>query len=70
MEALNEAWHVRRLDLRPGITGPWQVSGRSDLSVHDMVRLDFQYVTGWSLVRDLEILIATVPAVLKRRGAY
>jgi len=70
MEALNEAWHVRRLDLRPGITGPWQVSGRSDLSVHDMVRLDFQYVTGWSLVRDLEILLATVPAVLKRRGAY
>ncbi len=70
MEALNEAWHVRRLDLRPGITGPWQVSGRSDLSVHDMVRLDFQYVTGWSLARDLEILLATVPAVLKRRGAY
>ncbi len=70
MEALNEAWHVRRLDLRPGITGPWQVSGRSDLSVHDMVRLDFQYVTGWSLVRDIEILLATVPAVLKRRGAY
>ena len=70
MEALNEAWHVRRLDLRPGITGPWQVSGRSDLSAHDMVRLDFQYVTGWSLIRDCEILLATVPAVLKGRGAY
>jgi hypothetical protein len=68
MEALNEAWHVRRLDLRPGITGPWQVSGRSDLSVHDMVRLDFQYVTGWSLVRDLEILLATVPAVSSAGG--
>jgi exopolysaccharide biosynthesis polyprenyl glycosylphosphotransferase len=69
-DALAETWHARRLDLRPGMTGPWQVSGRSDLSVHDMVRLDFQYVTGWSLGRDLEILVTTVPAVLGARGAY
>ncbi len=69
-EALGESWHARRLDLRPGLTGPWQVSGRSDLTVHDMVRLDFQYVTGWSLARDLEILLATVPVVLTGRGAY
>jgi exopolysaccharide biosynthesis polyprenyl glycosylphosphotransferase len=68
--ALGESWHARRLELRPGLTGPWQVSGRSDLSVHDMVRLDFQYVTGWSLARDIEILLATVPVVLSGRGAY
>jgi exopolysaccharide biosynthesis polyprenyl glycosylphosphotransferase len=68
--ALVEDWHARRLDLRPGITGPWQISGRSDLSVGDMVRMDFQYVTGWSLARDLEIMLATIPAVLTGRGAY
>ena len=45
---LGDSWHARRLDLRPGLTGPWQISGRSDLTVQDMVRLDYQYVTGWS----------------------
>ncbi len=69
-QALGEGWHARRLDLRPGITGPWQISGRSDVSVHDMVRLDFQYVTAWSLSRDIEILLATLPVVLTGRGAY
>lgn len=69
-QALGEGWHARRLDLRPGITGPWQISGRSDVSVHDMVRLDFQYVTAWSLARDVEILLATLPVVLTGRGAY
>jgi len=69
-EALGEGWHARRLDLRPGITGPWQISGRSDVSVHDMVRLDFQYVTAWSLARDIEILLATLPVVVTGRGAY
>ena len=68
--ALAERWHQRRLDLRPGLTGPWQVSGRSDIPFQDMVRFDYQYVAGWSLVRDLEILLATVPAVLAARGAY
>jgi len=68
--ALAETWHQRRLDLRPGLTGPWQVSGRSDIPFQDMVRFDYQYVAGWSLVRDLELLLATVPAVLSGRGAY
>lgn len=63
-------WHARRLDLRPGITGLWQVSGRSDLPFQEMVRFDYQYVAGWSLARDLEILLATVPVVLSGRGAY
>ncbi|HEY8582464.1 MAG TPA: sugar transferase [Capillimicrobium sp.] len=69
-DAMAERWHSRRLDLPPGLTGPWQISGRSDLDVHDMARLDFQYVTGWSLARDIEIILATVPAVFAGRGAY
>ena len=67
---LVEDWHVRRLDLRPGITGLWQISGRSDVSFRDMVRLDYQYVAGWSVARDVEILLATLPAVVGGRGAY
>jgi exopolysaccharide biosynthesis polyprenyl glycosylphosphotransferase len=63
-------WHARRLDLRPGITGLWQVSGRSDLPFQEMIRFDYQYVSGWSLARDVEILLATIPVVLSRRGAY
>ncbi|HET7590277.1 MAG TPA: sugar transferase [Solirubrobacterales bacterium] len=65
-----EEWHLRRLELRPGITGPWQVYGRSQSPFQEMVRFDYQYVAGWSLVRDIEILLATVPAVLSGRGAY
>ncbi len=65
-----QTWHARRLDLRPGITGLWQISGRSDLPFQEMVRFDYQYVTGWSLARDVEILLATVPVVLSGRGAY
>jgi exopolysaccharide biosynthesis polyprenyl glycosylphosphotransferase len=68
--ALGETWHERRLDLRPGMTGLWQVSGRSNMPFHDRLRLDYQYVVGWSLARDVEILLATLPAVLSGRGAY
>ncbi|MEA2281187.1 MAG: hypothetical protein QOK21_1794 [Solirubrobacteraceae bacterium] len=63
-------WHARRADLRPGLTGPWQVAGRSNISFREMVQLDYQYVAGWSLARDLELVFATVPAVLSGRGAY
>jgi exopolysaccharide biosynthesis polyprenyl glycosylphosphotransferase len=69
-ERLAEDWHLRRGELRPGITGPWQIYGRSDVPFDSMVRFDYQYVAGWSLARDLEILCATVPAVLSGRGAY
>jgi exopolysaccharide biosynthesis polyprenyl glycosylphosphotransferase len=69
-ERAAQSWHVRRLDLRPGITGLWQVSGRSDLPFQDMVRFDYQYVSGWSIARDIEILLATIPVVLSGRGAY
>ncbi len=60
----------RRLAVRPGLTGLWQVSGRSDLSWEESIRLDLRYVEGWSLGLDLRILLRTVPAVLGHRGAY
>ncbi len=68
--ALDEDWHLRRLELRPGLTGPWQVYGRSQSPFQEMVRFDYQYVAGWSLARDVEILLATLPAVVSGRGAY
>jgi exopolysaccharide biosynthesis polyprenyl glycosylphosphotransferase len=69
-DALTEDWHHRRLELRPGLTGAWQIYGRSESPFDEMVRFDYQYVAGWSLARDIEILLATVPAVLSGRGAY
>jgi exopolysaccharide biosynthesis polyprenyl glycosylphosphotransferase len=60
----------RRLVVTPGLTGLWQVSGRSDLSWADTVRLDVRYVDNWSLALDARILALTVRAVLGRRGAY
>jgi exopolysaccharide biosynthesis polyprenyl glycosylphosphotransferase len=68
--ALEKHWHLRRLELRPGITGPWQVYGRSQSPFQEMVRFDYQYVAGWSLARDFVILVATLPAVVSGRGAY
>jgi exopolysaccharide biosynthesis polyprenyl glycosylphosphotransferase len=63
-------WHRRRYLVLPGITGLWQVSGRSDLDFDDMVRLDFLYLERWSVLLDLVILVRTLPAVIRRRGAY
>ncbi|GAB7006825.1 hypothetical protein JCM18899A_42980 [Nocardioides sp. AN3] len=61
---------LRRLAVRPGLTGLWQVSGRSDLSWHESVRLDLDYVDNWSLSRDFSIIGRTMQAVLGHRGAY
>jgi exopolysaccharide production protein ExoY len=58
------------LACRPGITGLWQVSGRSRLSFDDMVRLDLRYATTWSLALDLKILLKTPRAVFSGEGAY
>jgi lipopolysaccharide/colanic/teichoic acid biosynthesis glycosyltransferase len=60
----------RRLRVRPGITGLWQVSGRSDLSWEDTVRLDLYYVDNWSMLQDLTILARTLRAVFRSDGAY
>jgi lipopolysaccharide/colanic/teichoic acid biosynthesis glycosyltransferase len=61
---------LRRLAVRPGLTGLWQVSGRSDLSWEEAVRLDLRYVENWSLALDLLILWKTASAVIRSRGAY
>jgi exopolysaccharide biosynthesis polyprenyl glycosylphosphotransferase len=65
-----EDWHKKRYLVLPGITGLWQVSGRSELDFDDLVRLDFLYLERWSMLLDLSILLKTIPAVLTRRGAY
>jgi exopolysaccharide biosynthesis polyprenyl glycosylphosphotransferase len=65
-----ENWHKKRYLVLPGITGLWQVSGRSDLDFDDLVRLDFLYLERWSPFLDLTILVKTIPAVVARRGAY
>ena len=65
-----EDWQLGRLRAVPGLTGLWQVSGRSEVPFHDMVRLDLHYIRNWSLGLDLEILLRTIPAVLSNRGAY
>jgi exopolysaccharide biosynthesis polyprenyl glycosylphosphotransferase len=64
-----DGWYRRRLSMRPGITGLWQVSGRSDVDFDEWMRLDLHYVDEWSLRLDLLILARTLPAVLSRRGA-
>jgi len=60
----------RRLAVRPGLTGLWQVSGRADLSWKESVRLDMRYVENWSFALDLQILWKTLKVVIRRSGAY
>jgi exopolysaccharide biosynthesis polyprenyl glycosylphosphotransferase len=64
------SWARRRLDLRPGMTGPWQVLGRSEIPFEEMVKLDYLYVTGWTLGSDLKLLARTIPVIFSDRGAY
>jgi exopolysaccharide biosynthesis polyprenyl glycosylphosphotransferase len=63
-------WHRRRYHVLPGITGLWQVAGRSNLTFDDLVRLDFYYLENWSIWLDISILVRTPFAVVRRRGAY
>jgi lipopolysaccharide/colanic/teichoic acid biosynthesis glycosyltransferase len=65
-----EDWEKARLELPPGMTGLWQVRGRSDLDFDEMVLMDLYYIENWSLRLDFQILLQTIPAVLSRRGAY
>jgi lipopolysaccharide/colanic/teichoic acid biosynthesis glycosyltransferase len=62
-------WGRSRLDLTPGMTGVWQVLGRTNIPFEEMVKLDYLYVTSWSLWTDIRLLLRTLPAVITRRGA-
>jgi lipopolysaccharide/colanic/teichoic acid biosynthesis glycosyltransferase len=68
LEAQDPQAFAQRLSVTPGMTGPWQVSGRSEAS-DNMVQLDLDYIESWSLAQDLKILLRTIPAVLTSRGA-
>jgi exopolysaccharide biosynthesis polyprenyl glycosylphosphotransferase len=64
-----EQWARQRLNLKPGVTGPWQVLGRSEIPFAEMVRLDYLYVTRWSLMGDLRLMALTIPALCRRATA-
>jgi len=67
--AAYEVWQRKRLDMKPGMTGLWQVSGRSRLTFEEMVRVDLYYIENWSLLLDAKILALTIPAVFRGDGA-
>lgn len=67
-DQLIEGWHRRRLHLTPGMTGHWQILGSSRIPLEEMVRIDYLYVTNWSLWLDIKILLRTIPYVLTRQG--
>ena len=64
-----DIWHRKRLDMKPGITGLWQVSGRNRLTFDEMVRVDLYYIENWSLLLDAKIILLTIPAVVRGEGA-
>jgi exopolysaccharide biosynthesis polyprenyl glycosylphosphotransferase len=63
-------WGLNLLTVKPGLTGLWQVSGRADVSYEERVRLDMHYIRNWTIWLDLQLLMRTIPAVLKGKGAY
>ena len=63
-------WDINLLTIRPGLTGLWQVSGRSDVTYDERVRLDMYYIRNWSIWLDLQLLLQTIPAVFYGHGAY
>lgn len=65
-----DSTYSARQRVRPGITGPWQVMGRSEIPMEDMIKLDYTYVVGWSLAEDVRILLKTASAVTGRKGVY
>src|SRR3954463_2394900 len=62
-------WSRTRVDLTPGLTGLWQVLGRTNIPFEEMIKLDYLYVTNWSLWTDVRLILRTLPAVVTRRGA-
>jgi exopolysaccharide biosynthesis polyprenyl glycosylphosphotransferase len=68
--AAYQAWHLRRLEVKGGLTGLWQISGRSDLTFDEQCLLDIYYIENWSLAMDLRLITQTLPHLLSGRGAY
>ncbi|HEX6724365.1 MAG TPA: exopolysaccharide biosynthesis polyprenyl glycosylphosphotransferase, partial [Gaiella sp.] len=69
-DAFVQEWARKRLDLKPGITGLWQVLGRSDIPFDEMTKLDYVYVTNWSLREDIRLILLTIPSLLRPRRAF
>ena len=67
---LHKEWQKRRLDVTPGLTGLWQVTGRSRVPFEDMVLLDLYYIAHWSIGLDLELILRTVPVIFSGRGGH
>lgn len=65
-----DQWDINLMTVKPGLTGLWQVRGRSDVSYEERVRMDMYYIRNWTIWLDLQLLIQTIPAVISRRGAY
>ena len=65
-----QVWHRKRLDMKPGITGLWQVSGRNRLPFDEMVRMDLYYIENWSLLLDIKIILQTLPVMWRGEDAY
>jgi exopolysaccharide biosynthesis polyprenyl glycosylphosphotransferase len=65
-----DLWHRKRLDMKPGLTGLWQVSGRNRLPFDEMVRMDLYYIENWSLLLDLKIILQTLPVMWRGEDAY
>ena len=63
-------WARQRLSIKPGITGLWQVLGRSDITFGEMTQLDYLYVTGWSLKQDVRLILLTIPSLFRPRQAF
>ena len=63
-------WQKKRLDVKPGVTGLWQIIGRKDLPLHENLQYDFYYIRNQSFVTDTVILIKTIPGILFGKGAY
>lgn len=70
VQRFEEAWLMRRFSVKPGITGLWQVSGRSESDFDNLIKLDLRYIDRWSLLLDIKILLKTIAVVVKGKGAY
>jgi lipopolysaccharide/colanic/teichoic acid biosynthesis glycosyltransferase len=70
VDRFSEAWLMRRFSVKPGMTGLWQVSGRSNMDFDNSIKLDLRYIDKWSLGLDIKILLYTFSAVARGRGAY